>query len=49
MPSYTAAYLTEAMVWVVPTLVAGGLIATRLGQTERTSTRVDEDGEEDDE
>ena len=42
-PSYVAAYLTGEMVWVVPTLVGGGLLASAVGSSERTATRVDED------
>ena len=38
-----AAYLTGEMVWVVPTLVGGGLLASAVGSSERTATRVDED------
>ena len=43
VPSYVAAYLTGEMVWVVPTLVGGGLLASAVGSSERTATRVDED------
>ena len=38
-PSYVAAYLTGEMVWVVPTLVGGGLLASAVGSSERTATR----------
>ena len=31
VPSYTAAYLTGEMVWVVPTLVASGILAAGVG------------------
>ncbi len=49
VPSYTAAYLTGEMVWVVPTLVASGILAANLGSVERTATRqVDEEGQEED-
>ena len=50
VPSYAAAYLTGEMVWVVPTLVGCGLLASAVGSSERTATRVDEDdeGDEDD-
>ncbi len=49
VPSYAAAYLTGEMVWVVPTLVASGILAANLGSVERTATRrVDEDGQEED-
>ena len=30
VPSYTAAYLTEQMVWVIPTLAASIMIASHL-------------------
>ena len=39
VPSYTAAYLTEKMVWVVPTLAAAGFFAATLGGTGDTATR----------
>ena len=43
VPSYAAAYLTGEMVWVVPTLVGCGLLASAVGSSERTATQVDED------
>ena len=43
VPSYAAAYLTGEMVWVVPTLVGCGLLASAVGPSDRTVTRVDED------
>ena len=43
VPSYTAAYLTEQMVWVVPALVAAGFFAASID----LRTRVDEDGDHD--
>ncbi len=53
VPSYTAAYLTGEMVWVVPTLVASGFLAASVGTSDgELPTRVDEDegdGEGDDE
>ncbi|MGR3718128.1 MAG: hypothetical protein ACU0B1_15450 [Thermohalobaculum sp.] len=43
VPSYTAAYLTDKMVWVVPTLVASGFLAASIGlSSERLAQRVDE-------
>ena len=47
VPSYVAAYLTGEMVWVVPTLVASGLVAAGVNSKTPT-TRVDEDGDGDD-
>ena len=45
-PSYSAAYLTGEMVWVVPTLVASGFFAASIGASDRDiTTRVDEDGD----
>ena len=48
-PSYSAAYLTGEMVWVVPTLVASGFLAASIGVSDRVITRVDEDGDGEDE
>ena len=48
VPSYAAAYITGEMVWVVPTLVASGILAAGVGSGS-TTTRVDEDGDGDDE
>ena len=43
VPSYTAAYLTDKMVWVVPTLVASGFFAASIGLSkELLVRRVDE-------
>lgn len=48
LPSYSAAYITDKMVFVVPTLVAAGFFATSINlQDVQTSRRVDEDGETD--
>ncbi len=47
VPSYVAAYLTGEMVWVLPTLVASGLVAAGVNSKTPT-TRVDEDGDGDD-
>ena len=44
VPSYVAAYLTGEMVWVVPTLVASGLVAAGVNSKTPT-THVDEDGD----
>jgi hypothetical protein len=44
-PSYTAAYLTGQMVYVVPTLAAAGFFASSISLTDRAAVRqVDEDG-----
>ncbi|QPC42247.1 hypothetical protein HW532_05740 [Kaustia mangrovi] len=43
VPSYTAAYLTEQMVWVIPTLAAAGFFASTVGMSEdQVSCRTDE-------
>lgn len=48
IPSYAMAFLTEKMVYVVPTLAAAGFFATSLNSTETNTTqRVDEDGSTD--
>ena len=44
VPSYVAAYLTGEMIWVVPTLVASGLVAAGV-DFKTPTTRVDEDGD----
>ncbi|MGJ8547232.1 MAG: hypothetical protein ACSHWZ_17435 [Sulfitobacter sp.] len=46
LPSYAAAYLTDKMVYVVPTLAAAGFFASSL-ETARP-TRVDEDSDDSD-
>ena len=47
IPSYTAAWLTGQMVWVVPTLAAASFFAANIGAIDATTTRrVDEDGGE---
>ncbi|PCH45885.1 MAG: hypothetical protein COC23_05205 [Hyphomicrobiales bacterium] len=46
VPSYLAAYLTDKMVYVVPTLAAASFFAASLTlPIEQTSRRVDEDGD----
>lgn len=42
-PSYTAAYLTEKMVWTLPTLVASSFFAATIKMKEKLENRVDED------
>ena len=46
VPSYSVAYLTDKMVYVVPTLatVGGRVFNPRLVDKKRGSARVDEDG-----
>ncbi|MCG3268013.1 hypothetical protein [Yoonia sp. I 8.24] len=47
-PSYTAAFLTDKMVWVVPTLAASSFFAASIGMTdEPLRRRIDEDVEAD--
>ncbi|TCS67349.1 hypothetical protein EDD52_101445 [Primorskyibacter sedentarius] len=44
IPSYTAAMLTDKMVWVVPTLAASSFFAATIGMTAQSvRQRVDED------
>ena len=43
VPSYTAAWLTEQMVYVVPTLAAAGFFAQAIGVQDLGDRRVDED------
>ena len=46
VPSYTAAFLTDKMVWVEPTLAASGFFAANIKIAEDVTTRrVDEDGD----
>ena len=48
-PSYTAAWLTDKMVYVVPTLAGASFFAASLGPRLTENTRnVDEDGQDDD-
>lgn len=44
-PSYAAAYLTDKMVYVVPTLAAGLIVANMIGKEGAQEKRVDEDNE----
>lgn len=44
IPSYLAAYMTDKMVWVVPTLAASSFFAATIGlKEEQIRRRVDED------
>lgn len=46
IPSYSAAYLTDKMVYVVPTMAAASFLAASINlQNEKTARRVDEDGD----
>lgn len=48
VPSYMAAFLTDKMVWVVPTLAASSFFAATIGMSEeQVRRRVDEDDAED--
>lgn len=48
VPSYGAAFLTDKMVYVVPTLVAAGFFASSIQLSDRPlKNRVDEDSEDD--
>lgn len=47
VPSYTAAFLTEKMVYVVPTLAAAGFFASTLDLGGgRSLNRLDEDADD---
>ena len=49
VPSYLAAYLTEQMVYVVPTLAAASFFASSIDMGEgSTRTRVDENDDAED-
>lgn len=45
VPTYSMAYLTEKMVWVVPTLAAAGFFAGTISfaQEESTTKRLEDD------
>ena len=47
LPSYAAAWLTEQMIYVVPTLAAASFFASALQIDEGGSRRVDDDGADD--
>lgn len=49
VPSYSAAYLSDKMVWVVPTLAASSFFAATIGvRDEYSQKRVDEDHQDQD-
>lgn len=47
VPTYSAAYLTEKMVWVVPTLAAAGFFAGTISFDDKNTTRRIEEDKED--
>lgn len=46
VPTYSAAYLTEKMVWVVPTLAAAGFFAGTISFGPTTERRLEEDSDD---
>ncbi|MFP6834356.1 MAG: hypothetical protein VB914_05680 [Porticoccaceae bacterium] len=48
VPSYTVAYLTEAMVYTVPMLAAASIVATNLYTSPQINRRVDDEGTSED-
>ena len=44
VPTYTVAYITNAMIYTVPMLAACTLLAANLFNDDETEIRVDEDG-----
>ena len=44
VPTYSLAYLSEAMIYTMPMLAVCTLIAANLYGEEKTENRVDEDG-----
>ena len=47
VPTYSVAYLSEAMIYTMPMLAVCTLIAANLYDEEETENRVDEDGSPD--
>ncbi|MGS4945549.1 hypothetical protein ACVDG3_08725 [Meridianimarinicoccus sp. RP-17] len=47
VPSYTAAWLTDKMVYVVPTLAAAGIVAAQISFQSDTQRRTDEESDHD--
>ena len=47
VPTYSMAYFTEKMVWVVPTLAAAGFFAGTISFAPTTERRPEEDQVED--
>lgn len=48
IPSYLMAYFNDKMVYVVPTLAAGLIVANVIGRGETQKKRVDENGDNED-
>jgi len=46
LPTYTTAYLTDKMIYVIPMLAAASFIAASLTSSD-TNRRVEEDGNQD--
>jgi|TARA_R110000744_G_scaffold187704_1_gene307101 hypothetical protein len=46
VPTYTTAYLTDKMIYVIPMLAAASFIAASLTSSD-TNRRVEEDGNQD--
>ena len=44
VPTYTVAYITNAMIYTMPMLAACTLLAVNLFNDDETEIRVDEDG-----
>ena len=44
VPTYTVAYITNAMIYTMPMLAACTLLAANLFNDDETEIRVDEDG-----
>ena len=44
VPTYTVAYITNAMIYTMPMLAACTLLAANLVNDDETEIRVDEDG-----
>lgn len=47
IPSYTVAFLTDKMVYVVPTLAAAGFFAAQLDLASKSRTQVEDDDADD--
>ena len=47
VPTYTVAYITNAMIYTMPMLAACTLLAANLFNDDETEIRVDEDGSPD--
>jgi len=47
IPTYSMAYFTDKMVWVVPTLAATGFFAGTITFSEETTKRLEDDVDQD--